>query len=106
MSDGNFQHNDHPPVKEEAQLGGEAKLTPAQMKFIMQMYDHSIPPSTISDIMTKLVGKEFTAATIVNIGKKEQQAIHIAEGIKVDMGNAQKTLERLRKYVVPFSFLC
>ncbi len=63
MSDGNLLHNVYPPVKEEAQLGGEANLTIAQMKFIMQMYDHSIPLLTTSDIMTKLVGKVFLTVT-------------------------------------------
>ncbi len=76
------------------------------MKFIMQMYDHIIQPLTLSDIITRLVGKEFTAAAIVNIGKKEQQAINIAEGIKADMSNAKKILERLRRYVIPFLSLC
>ena len=102
MSEGNLHHNDHPPLREEARLAGESNLTPDQMKFIMQMCDHNVCPSTISDIMTKLVGKEFTADTIANIGRKVQQAIDIAEGITPEMTSAERTLERLQRYVLLF----
>ncbi len=52
LSSSNLQHNDHPPVQIETQLGGEHDMSAKQMKFITQLYQHIVAPSTISAIMT------------------------------------------------------
>ncbi len=96
LSSSNLQHNDHPPVWIKAQLGGEHDLSAEQMKFITQLYQHSVAPSTISDIMTKMVGKEFSLDFTSNLGRKVTETIDTANGITADMSSAQKTLECLR----------
>ena len=96
MSDSHIEHSHHPPVNKEAQKGSSSDITPEQMKFVMQMYRNSIPPSTMSHIMSNLVGKEFTADTISNLTKKCQEAMDVANGISPNLSSAQKTLERLR----------
>ncbi len=96
LSLSNLQHNDHPPLLIEAQLGGEHDLSAEQMKFITQLYQHSVAPSTISDIMTKMVGKEFSPDFTSNLGREVTESIDSANGITADMSSAHKTLERLR----------
>ena len=96
MSDSNIEHSHHPPVRKEAQKGSSSDVTPEQLEFVMQMYRHSIPPSTMSHIMSNLVGKEFSADTMANLTKKCQEAMDLANGISPDLSSAQKTLERLR----------
>ena len=95
MSDSVIDHTHHPPVRKEAQKGNESDITPEQMKFIMQMYRHSIPPATMSHIMSNLVGKDFTPDTVANITKKCQEAMDLANGISPKLSSARKTLERL-----------
>lgn len=43
------EHNNHPQIWPETQLAGESDLTPNQMEFIQQFYDHRVIPSTIAD---------------------------------------------------------
>ena len=96
MSDSVIEHTFHPPVRKEAQKGNESDITPEQMKFIMQMYRHSIPPATMSHIMSNLVGKDFFPDTLANLTKKCQDAMDLANGISPNLSAAKKTLERLR----------
>ncbi len=51
MSDSHIEHSHHPPVKKEAQKGSSSDIAPEQLKFFIQMYRNSIPPSTMSHIM-------------------------------------------------------
>ena len=96
MSDSNIEHSHHPPVRKEAQKGSSSDITPEQLQFVIQMYQNSIPPSTMSHIMSNLVGKEFSADTMSNLTKKCQEAMDLANGISPNLSSAQKTLERLR----------
>ena len=96
MSDSQLEHSHHPPVRKEAQKGSGSDITPEQLKFFIQMYRNSIPPSTMSHIMSNLVGKEFSADTMSNLTKKCQEAMDLANGISPNLSSAQKTLERLR----------
>ncbi len=87
---------DDPPIKKEAQKGSSADITPDQLKFAMQMYHHGIPPSTMSHIMTNLVGKEYFADKISNLTKKCMKVIDLANVISLDLSSVQKASERLR----------
>ncbi len=96
MSDSHIEHSHHPPVRKEAQKGFSSDITPEQLQFFIQMYQNSIPPSTMSHIMSNLVGKEFSADTMSNLTKKCQEAMDLANGISPNLSSAQKTLQRLR----------
>ncbi len=97
MSDSNMEHSHHPPVRKEAQKGSSSDITPEQLKFVIQMYQNSISPSTMSQIMSNLVGEEFSADTMSNLTKKCQEAMDLANGISPHLSSAQKSLERLRE---------
>ncbi len=79
----------------EAKLAGESDFTPDQMEFIQQLYSQGVIPSTISDIISKLVGKEFNSTTISNIERKLERAIDEAYGIDLKMTFVQKHLNNL-----------
>ncbi len=64
-----IEHNVHPILCPEAKLAGESDLTPDQMEFIQQLCSRGVIPTTISDNMSKLVGKEFNSITMSNIEK-------------------------------------
>ncbi len=96
MSDSNIEHSHHPSVRKEDQKGSSSDITPEQLQFVIQMYHNSIPPSTMSHIMSNLVGKEFSADTMSNLTKKCQEAMDPANGISPNLSSAQKTVERLR----------
>ncbi len=96
MSYSNIEHSHYPPVKKEAQKGSNSDIAPEQLQFVIQMYRSSIPPSTMSHIMSNVVGKEFSADTLSNLIKKCQEAMDLANGISPNLSSAQKTLERLR----------
>ncbi len=96
MSDSDIEHSRHPPVRKEAQKGSSSDITLEQLQFVIQMYHNSIPPSTMSHIMSNLVGKEFSADTMSNLTKNCQEAMDLANGISPHLSSAQKTLERLR----------
>ncbi len=70
MSDNIIKHNDHPLLCTEAKLAGELDITPDQMGFIQQLSSHGVILTTISGIMSKIVGKEFNSTTISNIERK------------------------------------
>ncbi len=59
----------------EAKLAGESDFTPDQMEFIQQLYSQGVIPSKISDIISKLVGKEFNSTTISNIERKQREQL-------------------------------
>ena len=94
MLDSNIEHSHHPPVRKEAQKGSSSDVTPEQWQFVSQMYQSSISPSTMSHIISNLVGKEFSADTMSNLTKKCQEAMDLANGISPHLSSAQKTLER------------
>ncbi len=96
MSDNIIECNDHPILCHEAKLAGESDLTPDQMEFIQKLYSHGVSLSTISDIMSKIVQKEFKHITISNIERKLERAIDEANSIDPKMTSVQKTLELLR----------
>ncbi len=96
MLDSQLEHSHRPPVRKEAQKGSGSDITPEQLKFFIQMYRNSIPPSTMSHIMSNLVGKDFSADTMSNLTKKCQESMDLANGISPNLSSAQKTLERLR----------
>ncbi len=96
ISDSNIEHSHHPSVRKEAQKGSSSDITLEQLQFVIQMYRNSIPPSTMSHIMSNLVGKEFSADTMSNITKKCQEAMELTNGILLHLSSVQKTLERLR----------
>jgi len=73
-----------------------ADIAPDELKFMIQMFHHSIPPSTMSHIMTNLVKKEYSADTISNLTKKCMEVMDLANGISLDLSSVQKTLEPLR----------
>ncbi len=96
MSDSNIEHPQYPNVRKEAQKGSSSDITPEQLQFFIQMYRNSIPPSTMSHIMSNLVGKEFSAYTRSDLMKKCQEAMDLANRISPNLSSAQKTLQRLR----------
>ncbi len=92
MLDSNIEHSHHPPMKKEVLKGSSSDITLEQLQFVIHMYCNSIPPSTMCHIMSNLVGKEFSAATMSNLTKKYQEAMDLAN----HLSSAQKPLERLR----------
>ncbi len=96
MCDSIIEHNDRPILCPEAKLTGESDLTPDEMEFIQKLYCHGVIPTTITDIMSKIVGKEFNVTTMSNIEKKLTRAIDEACGIDPKRTSAQKSLEGLR----------
>ncbi len=68
------------------------------MGFIQQLNNHCVILTTIFDIMSKIVGKEFNFTMISNIERKLEKAIDEAYGIDPKMTSAQKTLDRLQRY--------
>ncbi len=85
MSGSNLKHSNHPPVKKEAQKGSSADITPNQLKIVIQMYHHSIPPSTMSHMMTNLLEKMYPTYTILKLTKKCKEAMDVANGISLDL---------------------
>ncbi len=73
-------------------------MAPDQMEIILQLYSHGVILSTISNIMSKIVGNEFNSTMISNIERKLVRAIDETFGIDPKMTYAQKTLEQLRRY--------
>lgn len=61
-----MEYNDHPPVLPETWLTWESNLIPDQMEFIQQLYTHGVLASTISEIISKIVGIDFDSTTISN----------------------------------------
>ncbi len=75
MSDRVIGHNNHPPICPKAWLTGESVLIHDQIEFIQQIYSHNVIPSTISDNMSNIIGKEFNSITISNLEKKDWWSI-------------------------------
>ncbi len=67
------------------------------MGFIQQLNNHCVILTTIFDIMSKIVGKEFNFTMISNIERKLEKAIDEAYGIDPKITSAQKTLARLQR---------
>ncbi len=97
MSYSIIKHNDHLLLCTEAKLAEELDLTLDKMGFIQQLYSHGVNPTIISNIMSKIAGKEFNSTTISNIERKLDQAIDEAYGIDPKITSAQKTLARLQR---------
>jgi hypothetical protein len=64
------------------------------------LYNHNVPPSTISRIMGKHHGEEnetFLPKTIFNVNEKCGNLINIADGILPTCTEAEKTIKVLEK---------
>ncbi len=93
MLDSNIEHSHHQPVRKEGQKGSHSDITPEQLQFVIQMYQSSISPSTMSYIMSNLVGKEFSADTMSNLTKKCQEVMDVANVILPQLSSAQKEMK-------------
>ncbi len=81
MSDSIIEHNDHPILCPEARHVGESDLVQDQMEFIQQLYSHGIIHYKISEIISKIAGKEFNSTTKSNIEQNLDREIDKAFGI-------------------------
>ena len=72
-----LSHTFHSKAKLESLTLNKEDLSPPQLKYMYEMHRLAIPPSSIAEIMTRLVNKqhkkgEFFTSTIRNISRDMQ----------------------------------
>ena len=92
----NLNHRYHTPDAVDIMLLNKEDLDQSQPDMISVMYNHSIPNSSTTEVMTNLVNKrntegEFLPSTIGNITKEMEDAMDVVSGIDFNFSIAKKT---------------
>jgi len=105
-SSSSLEHQNHPPLEEEATLLSQNYLSDKDEQLITILCDANVPPSKISKIMNAVREDNkvtLLPKTIFNINDKCRRLIDLANGILLTCTDAEKTLKLLELCVL-FSF--
>ena len=97
-SSSSLQHQNHPPLAEEATLLSQKDLSDKDEQLISILSDANVPPSKISKIMNTIREDDkgtLLPKTIFNINEKCRRLIDLANGILPTCTDAEKTLKLL-----------
>ena len=104
MPDCDFHHCFHLPEEPDASLLNESDLSEDNLEYMRLMFNAGVGDQTVANIMTQMLNKqgrpgEFLASTIQNIHTNCQAAMDEIAAISADATVAERTLERLNRYV-------
>jgi len=97
-SSSSLEHQNHPPLEEEASLLSQNDLSDKDEQLITILCDANVPPSKISKIMNAVREDDkgtLLPKTIFNINEKCRWLIDLANGILPTCTDVEKTLRLL-----------
>ena len=93
-----LQHKFHPKLDDSAMTLSQKDMSEQQQCLVNVLYDHNVPPSTISKVLSSLSDDDkgtFNPRFLFNFNEKSRNLIDVANGILPTCSDAEKTLKKL-----------